>query len=170
MLFSLILIISIGSIIQNKFSGNVTNENIKIITNNPLDITQIERISKFRSCYGHDYSGLNINGEKEPLSSMKHYIEPFSSLMNTKDKIKVFAPFDGKITEIIYYDKNDQQIFISSNEARAWHFIFFHIAPLPEIIKGKKVKSGELIGYVNRFDSHNFDFALKKFEFFKKKQ
>lgn len=35
------------------------------ITASPVDLTQIARISPFRSGMGHDYSGLNINGIKK---------------------------------------------------------------------------------------------------------
>ena len=32
---------------------------------NPINLSQIARISKFRSCIGHDYSGFNAVGKRK---------------------------------------------------------------------------------------------------------
>ncbi len=134
----------------------------KFIVANPIDLSQIARISKFRSCIGHDYSGLNADGEKETLRSMKHYIEPNSQLLGSENKIKIFAPFDGKVFELEESPPGNR-ISFSADISSKWKFIFFHVNPLPEIKSGSKVKAGQLIGYVDKLSEHNFDFALKQF-------
>ena len=84
---------------SNSVSENAEDDLLFIIAN-PLDLSQIQRISLFRSCVGHDYSGKNIEGEEEILRSMKHYLEPLPALVGT-NQIKIFAPFDGKVAEIL---------------------------------------------------------------------
>lgn len=41
---------------------------------------------------------------------MKHYVLAPKSLIGAKDTVKIFAPFDGKIVEII--ESDDKQMFI----------------------------------------------------------
>ena len=137
-----------------------TNDDLRFIIANPLDLSQIQRMSLFRSCIGHDYSGLNTGGEKETLRSMKHYLEPLPSLIGT-NKIKIFAPFDGKIVEI-RDGPPGKGIYIAAHAAPSWKFIFFHVVPAAEIEKGTSVKAGEQVGTVST-EIHNFDFALKQF-------
>jgi len=79
----------------------------QFITSNPVDLSQINRISKFRSCIGHDYSGTNSEGRQESNRSMKHYVEPINSLAGTSGELQVFAPFDGRITQ----DKSEDRDF-----------------------------------------------------------
>ena len=133
----------------------------KLIVANPINLSKTVKISKFRSCAGHDYSGLNVQGEKETLRSMKHYVEVPRELIGSKDTVKIFAPFDGKVVEI--QESNGRQIFISANKDPQWHFIFFHIDANPEIQVGTKVKAGELIGRGYMREWPNFDIAFKHF-------
>lgn len=137
-----------------------TNDDLRFIIANPLDLSQIQRMSRFRSCVGHDYSGFNSEGEKETLRSMKHYLEPLPSLIGT-NQIKIFAPFDGKIVEILDGPPG-KAIYIAANIDSRWRFIFFHVVPAAGIEEGTSVKAGEPLGTASK-DIHNFDFALKKF-------
>ena len=166
------LIIVLGCSIQPPFDSvtpeqpanslsEEANINLRFIIANPLDLSQIQRISTFRSCIGHDYSGLNIDGEKETLRSMKHYLEPLPSLIGT-DQIKIFAPFDGKIVEILDGPPG-KAIYISAKAAPSWKFIFFHVIPAVGIEEGTLVQAGEQLGIVSADIHNNFDFALKQF-------
>jgi len=133
----------------------------QFITSNPVDLSQINRISKFRSCIGHDYSGTNSEGQQESNRSMKHYVEPINSLAGTSGKLQVFAPFDGKITQA-KSEGRGQQVWISTSNG--WHFIFFHIDLLEQFSDGSSVNSGEHIGYANLLmGAANFDIGLKQF-------
>ena len=138
----------------------------KFIVANPVDLSQIALISQFRSCMGHDYSGKNVDGEKESNRSMKHYLAPVAELEQSTGKVKAFAPFDGKIASIEdEQNPRGDQVWLSSSSSGSWNFIFFHIDLLPELSKGSEVGSGQLIGYADLEGGANFDFALKKVGF-----
>src|SRR3989344_1124425 len=124
-----------------------TNDDLRFIVANPLELSQIQRMSTFRSCIGHDYSGLNTDGEKETLRSMKHYLEPLPPLIGT-DQIKIFAPFDGKVVEILDGPPG-KGIYISAKAAPSWKFIFFHVIPAAGIEEGALVQAGEQLGIVS---------------------
>lgn len=130
------------------------------ITSNPLNLSQILQISKFRSCAGHDYSGVNAQGEKETLRSMKHYIDSPQDVLGSEKAVPVFSPFDGKVTEI--QESQGESVYISAHAAPTWQFIFFHVNLEPGIEVGTQLQSGQLVGYAlaNR---PNFDMALKRF-------
>ncbi len=98
-LLAISLIFIISCVPPEQKATPLSEESTHFIVANPLNLSQIQRISKFRSCIGHDYSGLNIEREKETLRSMKHYIEPLPSLIGT-DQVNIFAPFDGEISEV----------------------------------------------------------------------
>ena len=132
------------------------------IVANPLDLAQIQTISKFRSCVGHNYSGRNAEGETETLRSMKHYIQPREELPT--ETISVFAPFDGKISEVRREATRGSQVWITPARVRGWQFIFFHIDLASEFDRsGVEVHSGQMIGRVNPESQTNFDMGLKFF-------
>jgi|SRR3989344_4473434 len=141
------------------------------IVANPFDLSQISAVSKFRSCVGHDYSGLNVKGELETQRSMKHYLNGVDSVVGYSNKVKVYAPFDGKIAQIeddfasFEGKQRGKQIWLSGNSAGDWVFVFFHVDLLESIIKGTEVKTGQHIGYGNLDNAPNFDITLKKFGF-----
>ncbi len=155
-----ILIVAAAGILF--FGGSPSEDNDKFITANPLDLTQIKAISKFRSCEGHDYSGKNVDGETETNRSMKHYVTAVDTLDKTTNKVKAFAPFDGEIGTIeIEQNPRGVQVWLSPENSGNWKFVFFHIDLLPNLSKGTEVKAGELIGYADLVDAANFDIALK---------
>jgi hypothetical protein len=137
----------------------------KFITSNPIDLDQISAISQFRSCIGHDYSGYNTDEELEENRSMKHYIEPSTEYSNSAGKVKVFAPFDGYISEIVEEESGrGKQVWLDSSITQGYYFVFFHIDLESDLSIGSQVGSGDLIGYANLEDAANFDIALKKHE------
>ena len=164
LIFGLIIAVLISGCVPSEPPANSlpedTNDDLRFIVANPLDLSQIQRMSTFRSCVGHDYSGTNIEGEKETLRSMKHYLEPLPSLIGT-NQIKIFAPFDGKIVEI-WDGPPGKGIYIAAKAAPSWQFIFFHVIPAAGIEEGAFVQAGEQVGTVSMY-IHNFDFALKEF-------
>ena len=60
---------------------------------NYLDLNKIDKISKFRSGMGHDYSD-----DFESCRSMKHYFDP-----NVEDYslIDIFSPVDGIVISMV---------------------------------------------------------------------
>ena len=156
----------------NKFNQpNQTIYTDKFIVANPFDLSQASVISKFRSCVGHDYSGMNSDGKRETKRSMKHYIDAINSLKGTSGQIKVFAPFNGTIMNIeqdfagFEGKQRGIQVWLSNPNNDGWLFVFFHVDLLSSLKKGSEVKAGELIGYANVDGGENFDITLKKFVF-----
>lgn len=155
----IIIIIAIvigGKLIWDKWKYEQSRD-AKLITSSPIDPSQIRSISKVRSCAGHDYSGENIKGEIETNRSMKHYAVPLDKYDGTKNQVKIFAPWDGKITKIEGPSKSEStgsSIYFAKD---GWWFEFGHVEPLPDIKVGQKVKSGDLVGYVEPKDGSAFD-------------
>ena len=136
------------------------------ITDNPFDLSQIKSISQFRSCEGHNYSGYNADGEEETYRTMKHYIESTDQLSQTTGQVKIFAPFDGEVSQIAK-DPRGTQVYLSPvSGSSGWDLIFFHIDLLSQFnSNGKKIMSGEHIGYANLTNAANFDISLRNFGF-----
>lgn len=89
----LFLIIGISQFAPDKPSKDF------LIIRNMFDLSQIYRISQFRSCNGHrsmsQYS-------KEPNSSMAHYLMTnVRYKSDSQGKVKVYAPFDGFVTDTL---------------------------------------------------------------------
>lgn len=134
------------------------------ITANPLDLSQIKSISQYRSCEGHNFSGYNASGEEETYRTMKHYIESIDQLAQTNQQVKIFAPFDGQISQIAK-DQRGSQVYLSpDSESNGWDFLFFHVDLLPKFNKkGADIFSGDHIGFANLIDAANFDIAMRNF-------
>ena len=149
--------------------------NRKFIVANPLDLTQIRALSKYRSCAGHDYRGPRVVGKKEATPrSMKHYIKVREDLTGKNGVVKAIAPFDGIISTIEKRDAErqpyDQQVWLSPDAdsaiPRQWHFVFFHIDLNDNLVEGSRVQAGQVIGtaYMTRGPegkTDNFDMAVK---------
>jgi hypothetical protein len=109
-----------------------------IIVSNPLDLGPITALSAFRSCAGHDYSGLDVQGVRESDRSMKHYV--ITSLpLEPADAMKGYAPFAGTVTATAETFPLGKQIRVTA--ANGWTFVFFHGDLL--VAAGKKVKAGQ---------------------------
>lgn len=143
---------------------NTPSIDAKYITHNPINVSQIERISKFRSCAGHDFSGRNFAGQIEKNSSMKHYAKPLAEFSGGAE---FYAPFDGSV----YIDnthpgfgegeRGDSLEFISPLESNAV-VILAHINVLPKFKQhGIAVKAGELVGRSVTSGGSDFDLALR---------
>ncbi len=116
----------------------------KFIIYNPFDLDQVATISKFRSCAGHVYMGLGVEGI-EPPSSMKHYIQVKEQYQN--GKMKLYAPFDGTIKDI-YSEGIDYQLILVPDNNSDWEFRYFHVNK-GNIKIGDKFKAGDLLCYAS---------------------
>lgn len=143
---------------KNKFESNQfkwPKENAIYITAVPIDLEQIQSISKYRSCAGHIRDGYNFKGELENDRSMKHYFLPIPDLQGTLDQVALYAPFDGEINKIDY--EKDKVIPERPNNGGGLHFIseidpnaeviYGHIYTVKDYKIGNQVKAGELVGY-----------------------
>ncbi len=126
----------------------------KFVTAAPIDFEQIESISKFRSCAGHDYSGKDIDGLVESERSMKHYASPIKSLVGSTNQIKIFAPFDAVVVNNSEGKRGDN-LDLSPIAAPGFLYELGHISSQKSLPEGSHVKAGELIGYYN--DNGAFD-------------
>lgn len=127
-----------------------------LITSQFIDLDRVYAISKFRSGAGHDFSQRAVNGET--CRSMKHYFN-YGSPGRSKPtldqpNIKIYAPFDGKITAIST-EHTGVQVRISSNKY-PYSARIFHIDLLPEFKSGSQVKSGQWIGTIGPKDGTDF--------------
>lgn len=141
----------------------------KYVTAVPVDLNQIQSVSKYRSCAGHVRDGYNFDRVREYDRSMKHYFYPVPEFQGTLDKVKVFAPFDGTITYIDYEkDKvvsgrthNGGGLHISPSIDSNVTVVLGHIYTVKDYKVGDQVKAGELVGYASLGDKGNdFDTDL----------
>lgn len=140
----------------------------KYIVADPVDLSQIEDISKYRSCAGHDRSGYSFDRVLETTRSMKHYFYPVPAFQGTLDKVKVFAPFDGTVTTIfLEKDKvdgrphNGNGITMSPDTDKNAFLGFGHVYFVHDFAVGDRVKAGDLLGYATLGDKDNdFDIDL----------
>ncbi|MBV8257490.1 MAG: hypothetical protein JO073_06685 [Actinobacteria bacterium] len=109
-----------------------------IIVANPIDLDTITSISLFRSCAGHDYSGIDAQGKRETDRSMKHYVNS-SIAAGDADALHGYAPFAGTVTTQPETDPIGQQVWVTSKSG--WALVFFHGDPL--VKPGTKVKAGQ---------------------------
>ncbi|MEK7132259.1 MAG: hypothetical protein AAB833_01955 [Patescibacteria group bacterium] len=149
--------------------SKIREESEKFITTNPFDLAQIKGFSKYRSCEGHDYRYPSITGEMEATPrSMKHYVVVKEMFRGTVDQIDVFAPFNGKISNVEDEFIGGSQVWLAPNQGGTydWQFVFFHLKLDEDKQKGVSVSAGEHIGTANLRREHigttdNFDFALR---------
>jgi len=129
-----------SSLTQN--SAYVSN----FIIYNPVNLTNVTYISKFRSCWGHDISVLvpGTNGTHEPLSSKRHY---FGSI--SYSKVLLYAPFTA---DVVYIDKSTElghDIYLQSASSGNWLFDILHLDIASGITVNSMVKAGQIIGRAN---------------------
>ncbi len=138
------------------------------IIKNPVDLAQISQISKFRSCAGHDFSGLSLAEDvRETERSMKHYFAPTAVLVGSSDKVRLFAPFDGTLETYSGASSGSRggTIRIRSNPNVPLAFEFMHTEVLTAFKVGDKVKAGDHIGYASLGKGgHDFDLVLRGYK------
>ncbi|MBI2420660.1 MAG: hypothetical protein HYV38_01090 [Candidatus Levybacteria bacterium] len=119
---------------------------------NFVDLNEITRISKYRSCAGH----VTVpQDERESKRNMKHYFFVKPELVGT-DKVKIYSPYDGYISSI----RSDPQeglegeVWIVPKRALPmlppfgiWAFSVQHIIVGDNLRRGSEVKVGDVIGH-----------------------
>ncbi len=152
--------------IQTRSTSTAPSPNAPYITANPIDLSQIEKISKFRSCAGHDNSGHNFFGEVETDRSMKHYVKPLAAFDD--DKARIHSPFDGTV-----YSADGPHPELGPGQARGGSLelmssmephavvLLGHITALAGLKKGDTVQSGQLLGYATTSGGSDFDLVLR---------
>jgi len=155
----------------NKYVENFDPNNIpKIAKFNFAELDKLDRTSKLRSVFGHDFS-FNTS-EYDPVGmncrSMKHYMIPvgvprenalYGSTPHTFEwmSIKFFAPADGIIGDVYHSDAHgelEQQFTIGSTEYPGYYFGFYHVKLDPSLGNGSEVKAGQQIGTLGNEESY----------------
>ncbi|OGE64170.1 hypothetical protein A3J13_02735 [Candidatus Daviesbacteria bacterium RIFCSPLOWO2_02_FULL_36_8] len=124
----------------------------KFVTADFIDLDRVERISKFRSGQGHDFS----QGTGETCRSMKHYFFPLNhegfdpnNYIPKEPYVNIYSPVDGVVSDI----KEEQiklgvQIYLEPNNYSGYFVRLFHIYPREGLKKGDKLSAGEKLGYI----------------------
>ncbi len=109
-----------------------------------LDLADIERISRFRSGYGHDFSDAF-----ESCRSMKHYLCMTGCTGGPVDwlSITLHAPVDGTIVALESEQTFGTQVRIAVQGYDGWIVRIFHVTPVPELAVGSPVVAGQLLGH-----------------------
>jgi len=139
---------------------DVTKEPLpKIAVANFIDLDwQVQRISKFRGGYGHDYSF----GTGETCRSMKHYFwakggdpgQPHNPKWMT---IALYAPADGVIERVQISNNQDgpeAQFSVLVDTNKAFRFGFHHVKLEPGLTNGSQVKAGQKLGTIGNEQNH----------------
>ncbi len=115
-------------------------------------VEHVKRISYFRSSAGnHTYS----EGTPESCRSMKHYFELYPEVDFRSETI--YAPVSGKV-ERLRPEENGTQIEIVVNNYPQYRVHIFHVALIPTITEGSRVRAGQPLG---KFSSHETSIAVR---------
>jgi len=106
-----------------------------------IEPAKVERISRFRSGVGHDYSD-----DFESRRSMKHYFQPSNSV--NWASVQIRSPVEGTVSRLDREGLADSgtQIRIKSREFPAFYFILFHVRTHRRVTVGDTVSAGEVLG------------------------
>lgn len=111
-------------------------------------LSKIDRISRFRSGVGHDYSD-----SRETCRSMKHYYSPAETFRRNQT-VEIYSPVTGTVNSVsndghgASVGLNNKQIQIRPDGQPAFIIRIFHCDLASSgIVTGKKVQAGELLGY-----------------------
>ena len=116
----------------------------KILSANYIDLSKIDRISRFRSTAGHSY----VDGSGETCRSMKHYFVPPFEGVDWTD-IDIYAPVSGTFGGAGLLPKDVPSMAIQ----------IFHWIPDPGLRGRSWVNAGDHIGKHATFDTSS-DIAI----------
>lgn len=91
---------------------------------------------------------------------MKHYAVPLQKYEGTKDQVKLYAPFNGKVAKIDEPKLGSMGRGISFTTGDGWYFEFGHIEIVPSLKKGDRVRSGQLVGYFEAQNGYALDLQM----------
>jgi hypothetical protein len=111
----------------------------RVLPSNYIDISKIERISRFRSTIGHDYSFA-----RETCRSMKHYYQPKSSVDWTT--VDIYAPASGTIQGLRIDGFAGHQIRMAPRDLPWLSILLFHVDLDPGIVTNMWVEAGDHLG------------------------
>ncbi|TNE86561.1 MAG: hypothetical protein EP330_22745 [Deltaproteobacteria bacterium] len=118
-----------------------------LLTTSFVDPADLARVSMYRSCCGHDYSGLG-----ESNRSMKHYLHPLDSFAVSNDQLEVVAPFDGRVFRIAedsryldcFGEPLGHRMYLRPDAQPGVYIKLFHVNP--QVEEGP-VSAGDLVAF-----------------------
>jgi hypothetical protein len=124
-----------------------------------LDLADIERISRFRSGVGHDFSDAF-----ESCRSMKHYVCMTGCSGGPVDwlSIALRSPVDGTIVALESEQTFGTQVRIAVQGHEGWIVRIFHVTPELGLAVGSSVVAGQLLGHHASNDTMS-DIAVEHF-------
>jgi hypothetical protein len=124
----------------------------RFVTSDLTELSKIEKISKFRSGEGHSYAD-----PFESCRSMKHYYGVYEKYRENRT-VPVYSPAAGTINSVsddghgASIGLNNKQVQIRPDAQPAYILRIFHCDLISSAIAaGKKVQSGELLGYARLY-------------------
>jgi hypothetical protein len=113
----------------------------RFVQSDYIELGKIERISRFRSGVGHDYSD-----DFESCRSMKHYFQP-SNTVNWAS-IQIRSPVAGTVSRLDQESLagSGTQMRIKSRDFPAFCFILFHVRTNGLVSAGDSVSAGQMLG------------------------
>jgi len=137
---------------------------------NFMNLDQVERISKFRSCTGHTTVPQDM---REMKRSMKHYVQVKPEYLEN-NVVELYSPYDGYVSTIRSEPQAEHPLegeiwirpkggFIFAPPLGIWQFSIQHIDVRKDLKRGSEVKAGELIGWATFSKKRlNFDVVYGK--------
>lgn len=129
-----------------------TREIPKFIDKDFIQLSKIEKISKFRSGFGHSYTDGN-----ETCRSMKHYYTPYENFREN-NTVEIYSPVRGTIVSVLNdgYGESiglkNKQVQIKPDDQQAFICVLFHCdLASSAIATGSRVQAGELLGYARLY-------------------
>ena len=113
----------------------------KVLDANYIDLSKIDRISRFRSTVGHAYVG----GTGETCRSMKHYYQPFWPDVDWTT-VDIYAPASGTILTIANDGVWGKRILLRPRDLPAMYVTLFHVNLDPWVAVNGWLDAGERIG------------------------
>jgi len=124
----------------------------KFIEKDFTQLSRIEKISRFRSGFGHSYTDGS-----ESCRSMKHYYNPYE-IYRENNTVEIYSPVTGTIVSVLddwegaVSGSKNKEIQIVPEAQPAFICDIFHCDLISsEIAAGKKVQAGELLGYARLY-------------------
>jgi len=111
----------------------------RVVTANYIDLSKIERISRFRSIVGHSYTDGS-----ETCRSMKHYFQPKSSLDWTT--VDVYSPVEGTVMGYANDGSFGKQLLIRPRLVPVVNVAIFHVNLDATVVQGGWLNAGDHIG------------------------
>jgi hypothetical protein len=113
----------------------------EVLAANYIDLSKIERISRFRSTVGHAF----VDGSGETCRSMKHYYQPYWPDVDWTT-VDIYAPASGTVLTITADGAWGKKLLLRPRDLPAMYVQIFHVNLDPGIVTDGWLDAGDHIG------------------------